>query len=141
MYKRRARVVFICVVAPRTAVLAQALAQRVARQWIEPRAATAGELPLGCPASAHAGTSPSAEPVVLDSRLLHWADLVVCLDDAARRFCAGASVPARCVYWPDIVRLSGRGADDSTLNMALTERINGMVGGMRLLAAVDDKTP
>lgn len=139
MYKRKARVVFVSFAAPRVAVLAHGFAQRLGCSWIEPQAATVDEVPGRCAPSTSAGVARSAEPQVLDDRLLHWADLLVCLDEEAWRLHGGAAAQARSVYWPDVARLSCDGADDAALRKALTARIVGMIGGMRLLASSDEQ--
>lgn len=143
-YKRKARILFVSYANP-AAPMAQALANSLGRDWMEARA-----LWLGPRAPAEdmvavlqeAGiASPEEVEPVLDERWLAWADLVVALDRAAAGLLPEALRAARrrCYPladsgWPD------RG-DSLRAHRELRERIRcriqGMIGGMRMLQGGD----
>lgn len=140
MYKRRARVVFFGAATPCVALLAEALAERFGSQWVEARAASIG-LPARCPPATPDGVALTGAPAVLDESLLRWADLLVCLDEAAQAACPALPAGVRRIHWPAVAAVVELGVGDPALRGALEERIHGMIGGMRLLAGLDPQTP
>ncbi|HKJ09515.1 MAG TPA: hypothetical protein VKA76_10545 [Gammaproteobacteria bacterium] len=140
MYKRRARVVFFAAATPCVAALARALAEHLDSQWLDVRAAFTGPAPH-CPPATSDGLPLSAVPAALDESLLGWADLLVCLDAAALTACPALPPDVRRIHWPAVAAVAHLGVDDPTLRKALEERIQGMIGGMRLLAGLDGGSP
>jgi hypothetical protein len=119
-YKRQARIVFFCGSHPAPANLAAHYANSLGSEWMAARAAVlpgvAGEVP------------------VLDDALLAWADLLVTLDAAA----LAAKPPLRPGLQhrhypfeplPEVADKAAWGE----LAMRIRQRVEGMIGGMRLL--------
>jgi len=140
VYKRRARVVFFGAATPCVALLAEALAERFGSQWLDARAASIG-LPAHCPPATPDGVALTGAPAVLDEPLLRWADLLVCLDEAAQAACPELPAGVRRVHWPAVAAVVELGVGDAALRGALEERIRGMIGGMALLAGLDGDAP
>lgn len=119
-YKRRARVVFLSGLHPAPANLAAHYAQKLGSEWLEARAAVLPEV---------AGDVP-----VLDDTMLAWADLLVTLDAAA---CAAkpalrAGMQHRHYPFEPIPPASDKAAWQA-LAAQVRVRIEGMIGGMRLM--------
>ncbi|WP_124949878.1 hypothetical protein [Sulfuriferula thiophila] len=119
-YKRQARIVFLGGLHPAPANLAAHYAQKLGSEWMEARAAVL--------------TGVSGEVAVLDDALLAWADLLVTLDGAALAarppLCAG--MQHRHYPFEPIPPVTDK-AGWSELAARVRERVEGMIGGMRLL--------
>lgn len=119
-YKRQARIVFLGGLHPAPANLAAHYAQKLGAEWMEGRAAV---LP-----------GVTGDVAVLDEALLAWADLLVTLDAAA--------LAARPVLRPGLqhrhypfepIPPAADKAAWSELAARVRARVEGMIGGMRLL--------
>ena len=130
-YKRQARIVFLGGLHPAPANLAAHYVQKLGREWMEARAAVL--------------TGVSGEVAVLNDELLAWADLLVTLDSAAlaERPPLRAGMQHRHYPFEPIPAVADK-AGWSELAARVRERVEGMIGGMRLLEqaaqadAVDD---
>ena len=119
-YKRQARIVFLGGLHPAPANLAAHYAQKLGSEWIEARAAV---LP-----------GVSGEVAVLDDALLAWADLLVTLDSTAlaARPPLRAGMQHRHYPFEPIPPVADK-TGWSELAARVRERVEGMIGGMRLL--------
>ncbi|MDP2025047.1 hypothetical protein [Sulfuriferula sp.] len=119
-YKRKARIVFFCASHPAPANLAAHYANTLGSDWMEARAAVlpgvAGEVP------------------VLDGTALAWADLLVTLDAAAlaARPPLRAGLQHRHYPFEPIPDVADKTAWRE-LAARIQQRVEGMIGGMRLL--------
>ncbi|MDE2088609.1 MAG: arsenate reductase [Gammaproteobacteria bacterium] len=146
MYKRRARIVFLCAGNPARALMAQGYAGRLGAAWLEARAVgaeTGGSDPRAVTVMAEDGVDIStAAPERLTPELLSWADRVVMLCGPEGP-CPGVPPGVPGTRW----RLGDiGGALDGEAGIALRavrdeikRRVQGMIGGMRLLAASDSE--
>ncbi len=122
MYKRRVRVLFHAA-SPGRAVLACALARRQAPQWLECRACGVDAMALAWWRDSLVFLQRPERLGMLDEDALHWADLLVSLDEQV----VPPNLPAslRHKHWP---------LDDASLAVQLERRIRGMVGGLSMMS-------
>ena len=147
MYKRKARIVFWCAEQAGYGLLARAFADRIGADWLETHAvgidspahiaaAIATLREIGIELIGARLTEPSDE-------LLAWADLVVTLGRDAEVCCPALPSHVQKKHWPlaganverdsadDIARAFRVARDD------IRARVEGVVGGLRLLAKSD----
>jgi protein-tyrosine-phosphatase len=130
-YKRAARLLFVSN-GPTAALAAVTLARSHAR-WFEARAAALRPGPAGVRGRAALRAAEVALPRRQVQRIsrsrLAWADLVLTLDDTARKRVAGMAPgrPARHVAAP-------HGRDWERWCRQMERRLAGMAGGMRMMA-------
>lgn len=147
MYKRKARVVFWCADRPGYCLLAAALANRLGEHWLEARAAAieAGESPpYAAAALREIGIDLAGQDLLQPSdALLAWADLVVALGSGAEAHCPPLPAHVQKKHWalPAAAIDAGDADDLARAFRAAREdfraRVEGMVGGLRLLAKSD----
>lgn len=131
-FKRPARVLFLCRDNSRASLMAEALARSLGGGWLEARSAglhpgTAETAALA--ALARAGIDAAGlRSKSLQAEDLAWADLVVTLDRESRQ---------RCPALPPRVQKRHFGCDEAAdpeaLREVLRQRIEGMIGGLRML--------
>lgn len=138
-FKRRSRVVFLGGTSSLLPAIAVAHAVRLGAEWLETRAAVMGASALPVAGALEervrdlCGALDAAKH--LDTALLEWADLIVTMDEAARRACPALPEgtqhrhypfrePEQCQNEPEIREICS----------AVEARILGMIGGMKLLA-------
>ena len=145
MYKRKARILFVSGHAV-GASMAQAWANLRGADWLEARAVCLDPQPphpLAITVMHETGAQlSSTPPPTFTADVLAWADLVVtlCRDSDARVHALPPGVQKK--YWPvPEPRLAGHeaeiGATLRALRDDLRERVDGLIGGMRLLARMD----
>ena len=146
MYKRKARIVFLSASDPMWALMAQGYAERLGAAWLEARAAGAETLvldPRAVAVMAEDGVDIStAVPERLTPGLLRWADRVVIVCGAEEP-CPDVPPGVLCTRWR-LAGVAGAGEGDAETAVALCamrdeikRRVQGMIGGMRLLAGSD----
>jgi hypothetical protein len=125
-YKRRARVIFLGGLHPAPANLAAHYAQKLGSEWLEARAAVLAGVE---------GEVPS-----LDEAMLAWADLLVTLDHAAlaAKPVLRAGVQHRHYPFEPIPAVSDK-AGWQALAARVRSRVEGMIGGMRLMQKAADE--
>lgn len=145
MYKRKARILFVSGHAV-GASMAQAWANLRGADWLEARAVCLDPQPphpLALTVMHEVGAQLSSAPsAFFNADALAWADLVVtlCRDSAARAHALPPGVQKK--YWPvpepRLARPEAEiGAALRVLRDELRERVDGLIGGMRLLARMD----
>jgi hypothetical protein len=125
-YKRRARVVFLGGLHPAPANLAAHYAQKLGSEWLEARAAV---LP-----------GVQGEVPAMDDAMWAWADLLVTLDAVAlaSRPALRAGMQHRHYPFEPIPAVSDKtGWQD--LAARVRSRVEGMIGGMRLMQKAADE--
>ena len=145
MYKRKARVLFFCAGCADYCLVAVEFANRRGKDWLEARAVgvgPAGQDPRVPATLREIGIDTTGGELLAptDTRLA-WADLVVTIGDEvdAHRLALPAHVQKR--HWP-FATLVGGDADDiaRTVRAACDDiraRVDGIVGGLRLMARSD----
>ena len=119
-YKRQARIVFLGGLHPAPANLAAHYAQKLGSEWLQARAAVL----LGV----------NGEVAVLDAELLAWADLLVTLDAVALAGRPPLRVGLQHRHYPfEPIPVVADKVGWSELAARVRERVEGMIGGMRLL--------
>lgn len=134
MYKRRARVLFLEEPGLGLAQIAAAWASHLAAEWMEARAGAWG--PRG---SSGAETAIAASGLVLPAWVvpeasLSWADLLVPLTPGAATRCARPPAGVQVKVWSIAVPDAADAAGWHDLAAQLRSRVEGMAGGMRMLA-------
>lgn len=128
-YKRKAHVVFIGSGDVCRAMLAASLANASGAEWIEARAAA-----LSPPQNNCAWTEIDTAAQIwhsLDQETLAWADLIVTLDEAADKACPPLPphIQKRCYPFAQ----PENPVDFRRVRDAIQQRVEGMIGGMRML--------
>lgn len=116
MYKRKAQVVFLDRTGKAAAPLAAKLAGELGADWLEARAAA---------------LEPASTVAPLDEAVKHWADLLVHFDEATGEAAKPLPPTTRLKYWP---LKADPETDSAQLLEELRQRVNGMIGGMRMLS-------
>ena len=132
-YKRKARVLFVDSGDACRARLAAQFANSLGAAWMEARAVALHEATLAHKAKcALAGIDlPDQTLHRLDQENIAWADLVVALDEMANLACPSLpeGVQKRCYPFPQ-----PENADDwQRVREAIQQRVEGMIGGMRMM--------
>jgi len=129
-YKRKAHVLFVGSGEVCRALIATHFANSIGAAWMEARAVALDE--SSKPNCAIAGHDIPGQPMHrLDSENIAWADLVVTLDESADLACPPlpASVQKRFHPFPQ-----PENADDlRRVRDAIQQRVEGMIGGMRMM--------
>lgn len=137
---------FWCADRPAYCLLAAALANRLGEPWLEARAAAikADEPPDAAAALREIGLDPAGYGLLQPSdALLAWADLVVTLGSGAEAHCPPLPAHVQKKHWvlPAAASDAGNADDFARAFRAAREdfrvRVEGMVGGLRLLAKSD----
>lgn len=145
MYKRKARVAFFCVGRADYCLIAAEFANRRGEDWIEARAVglgPTGQDPRVLAAMREIGMGIVNKELFPPSRAaLAWADLIVTLGDEAESHCPALPAHVQKRHWP-LADLVGGNPDDiaRTLRAACDDiraRVDGIVGGLRLMAKSD----
>ena len=119
-YKRPARILFVSGVHAATANLAAHYGNRLGAEWMSARAAVLAEV---------GGDAP-----VLDAAQLEWADLLVTLDTAALAGKPALRTGLQHRHYPvEPVPQPSDKTGWSEFAGRIRQRIEGMIGGMRLL--------
>ena len=111
MYKRKARVVFFDADSAHAALAAD-LANSLGGDWLVAQAA----------GLTHAS---------VDADLKHWADLIVYFDACALKALQPLPPTTRTKHWPLVTTPDG---PSHALEAELKSRVQGMIGGMRMLS-------
>lgn len=147
MYKRKARVVFLCTGNSCRSQMAEGYANTLGKDWIEAKSAgieAHGKNPRAIEIMAQDGVDISAqESTVVTADILAWADLVVSVCGHADENCPALAPHVRKKHWPldDPAKASGS-ADEVTQAFQSTRdeikrRVGSMVNGMKMLAKSD----
>ncbi len=132
-YKRKAHVLFVGSGDVCRALLATAFANSIGAAWMEARAVALHEASLAPkPSCALAGIDlPDQTLHRLDQANIAWADLIVTLDEAADFACPPlpARVQKRCYAFPQPENIE----DLRRVRDAIQQRVEGMIGGMRMM--------
>lgn len=129
-YKRKARVLFFGSGEPCRALLAASMANEMGAEWIEARAVALPETNnIDCSAAGLDAADRAGQ--VLNQEISAWADLIITLDDAADAACPPlpSHVQKRC--YP--VAPADSPADWLRVREAIQQRVEGMIGGMRMI--------
>ena len=132
-YKRKARVLFVGSGDVCRALLATTLANSLGAAWMEARAGVLHEPSLvPIPSCALAGTDLADQTLHrLDQKNIAWADLIVTLDETADLACPPlpSTVQKRCYPFPQ----PENSADLRRVRDAIKRRVEGMIGGIRMM--------
>jgi hypothetical protein len=111
MYKRAARVLFVCMPGDERAALAARLTAGIAQGWMEARHAVVDDV---------------------DGGALAWADLVIPLDARTRDRCPALPPTTRLRPWdlPDL--------PPEETEAEIRRRLASMLGGLRMLARLEE---
>lgn len=145
MYKRKARVLFVCTDASRSPI-AHGFADAVGSAWLEARAAataTSNPDPCAIAVMREIGLDiGTLQCMRLESTHLAWPDLIVTLSAEARAHCHALPAGKQAKHWSlseGSVCAEGdlRLAELRVVRDELREHVAGMIGGMRMLAKMD----
>lgn len=138
-YKRKARILFVCRDNGASSRMAEAFANALGGDVMEARSAgivPAVLDPAVIPCLAEAGIALRNEkPTAVSPELIAWADLVVTLDEPAERNCPPVPHGAQRRFFPFPAPAAGTGRTAcAELRDRIRARVDGMIGGLRMLA-------
>lgn len=144
MYKRPARILFLCTGNACRSQMAEGFARAWGSQWLEARSAgleAHGVNPLAVQSMADIGINISQQTSdILTPEMLEWADLVVTLCAQADALCPLLPASCRKKHWPvtDPARASGSETEISQCFAEVRDkigaRVKSMIGGLKLMA-------
>ncbi len=147
VFKRKVRVLFLCTGNSCRSQMAQGWANQVGRDWLEARSAgieAHGQNPRAVAVMREAGVDISQQVSQrLTDDMLRWADLVVTVCGHADEHCPVLPPGTQKKHWPlsDPAWASGSEAEIMAVFRATRDdiraRVEGIVGGLRLLAKSD----
>lgn len=147
MYKRKARVLFLCTGNSCRSQMAEGYANTLGKDWIEAKSAgieAHGKNPRAIAIMADDGVDISEqESMVVTAEMLEWADLIVTVCGHADENCPAISTHVRKKHWPldDPAKTTGSEVEISrafqTTRDEVKRRIASMVNGMKMLANSD----
>ncbi|QKT03726.1 arsenate reductase ArsC [Ectothiorhodospiraceae bacterium 2226] len=150
-FKRRARVLFLCTHNSARSQMAEAWARRLGADWVEAHSAgtAPGALhPLAVRVMQEAGIDlADHHPKPVSDERLAWADLVVTVCAEAERACPALPGHVQKKHWAvdDPAAVAGdaatRIAAFRAARDALRARVEGLLGGLRMLARSDGGAP
>lgn len=147
MYKRKVRVLFVCTGNSARSQMAEAWARHLGGEWLE--ANSAGTAPKGVhphtlTVMREAGVDMSVQSSkLLTPDLMAWADLIVTVCAHADAHCPVVPATVQKRHWPVADPVTSAGDEAQALHRFLAirdelrERVQGIVGGLRLLARID----
>jgi len=143
MYKRKARVLFLCTANACRSQMAEGYANSLGKDWIDAKSAgieVHGKNPRAIAIMAEDGVDISAQASsVASEEMLRWADLLVSVCDHAEKNCPVVPSHVRRKHWPvaDPAKVSGT---EEEITLAFREsrdevkrRVNSMINGMRMM--------
>jgi len=133
-YKRRAHVLFVGSGEACRALLAAHFANTIGAAWMEARAVLlqAALVPLAPACELAGGESPEQTVHGLNQENIAWADLIVTLDEAANLACL--SCPTRVQQRCYLIPQPETTADMQHVRDTIQQRVEGMIGGMRMMS-------
>lgn len=148
MFKRKVRVLFLCTGNACRSQMAEGWANQLGQDWLEARSAgieAHGKNPRAIAVMHEVGVDISRqESKTLTPEMLEWADLVVTVCGHADESCPVLPPHVQKKHWPleDPAKATGSEQEVMTKFRAIRdeirERIDGLIGGLRMLAR---KTP
>lgn len=147
MYKRRARVLFLCTGNSCRSQMAEGWANALGREWLEAQSAgieAHGQNPRAIAAMREAGVDITQQQSRrLTPEMLAWADLVVTVCGHADEHCPVLPAGTQKKHWPlsDPAKATGSEAEMTAVFRATRDdiraRVESLIGGMHLLANSD----
>ncbi|MHB8744122.1 MAG: arsenate reductase (thioredoxin) [Sulfuricaulis sp.] len=147
MYKRKARILFLCTGNSCRSQMAQGWANDLGREWLEARSAgieAHGQNPRAVAVMREARVDISQqESTRVTPEMLEWADLVVTVCGHADEHCPALPPGVQKKHWPLKDPARARGTDAEIMQVFRTtrdeirNRVEGMIGGIKLLARQD----
>jgi len=144
MYKRKARVLFVCTGNSCRSQMAEGWANHLGSEWLEARSAgieAHGKNPRAIAVMRETGVDIShQESTKLTPGMLDWADLVVTVCSHADEHCPILPPRVQKKHWPleDPAKTQGTEAEILEIFRVTRDeirgRVEGMIGGMKMLA-------
>jgi arsenate reductase len=149
MYKRKARILFLCTGNSCRSQMAEGWANRLGKDWIEATSAgieAHGKNPRAIAVMREAGVDISRqESKALTPEMLRGADLVVTVCGHADESCPALPPGARKKHWPLDDPAKATGTEDEIMTKfratrdEIKSRVEGLIGGLKMMARSDDK--
>lgn len=150
MYKRPARILFLCTGNACRSQMAEGFANAWGSTWLEARSAgieAHGQNPDAITAMAAIGIDISnQESVIVSEDMLNWADLIITVCEQADDQCP--VIPSHCQkkHWPfpDPAKMAGSDIEIrqhfAEVRDAIGKRVRSMINGMQLMAKSDSRS-
>jgi arsenate reductase len=147
MYKRKARVLFLCTGNSCRSQMAEGWGRHLGGDWMDVRSAgieAHGKNPRAIAVMREAGVDISAqESTQLTTEMLAWADLVVTVCGHADEHCPALPAAVQKKHWPLSDPAKATGTEEQVMAVFratrddIKEWVAGMIGGMKMLAKMD----
>lgn len=145
--KRKARILFLCTGNSCRSQMAEGWARHLGGDWLEARSAgieAHGKDPRAIAVMGEAGVDISGQQSTrLTTDMLAWADTVVTVCGHADEHCPALPPGVQKIHWPieDPARAAGTEEEVMAVFRAVRDeirrRVEGLIGGLRLLARSD----
>ena len=149
MYKRKARVLFLCTGNSCRSQMAQGWANHLGNEWLEAASAgieAHGQNPRAIAVMREAGVDIShQESTRVTPQMLTWADLVVTVCGHADEHCPVLPPGVQKKHWPLEDPAKAAGTEEQIMAQfratrdEIKNRVEGMIGGFKLLARGDNQ--
>ena len=144
MYKRKARVLFLCTGNSCRSQMAEGYANKIGKDWIEAKSAgikAYGISPRAISIMLEDGVDISSqESAIVSSEMLEWADLLVSVCGYADENCPVVPYHVRKKHWPLDDPAKAKGSQDEITQAfrstrdEVKRRITSMVNGMKMMS-------
>ncbi len=149
MYKRKARILFLCTGNSCRSQIAEGWANHLGSEWLEATSAgieAHGKNPRAIAVMREAGVDIShQESTRVNPEMLTWADLVVTVCGHADEHCPVPPPGVRKKHWPLEDPAKATGTEDEIMAKfratrdEIKNRVEEMIGGIKILARSDNK--
>jgi len=149
VYKRKVKVLFLCTGNSCRSQMAEGWANLLGNEWLEAKSAgieTHGKNPRAIAIMRETGVDIShQESTRVTPEMLAWADLVVTVCGHADEHCPVLPPGVRKKHWPLEDPAKATGTEEEIMAKfratrdEVKNRVEGMIGGIRMLARSDSK--
>ena len=149
MYKRKVKVLFLCTGNSCRSQMAEGWANHLGSEWLEAQSAgieAHGKNPRAIAVMREAGVDISGqESTRVTPEMLAWADLVVTVCGHADEHCPVLPPGVQKKHWPLEDPAKATGSEEEIMAKfratrdEVKSRVEGMIGGIKLLARSDSK--
>lgn len=150
MYKRKARILFLCTGNSCRSQMAEGWANHLGSEWLKARSAgieAHGQNPRAIAVMREAGVDISPqESTRATPEMLAWADLVITVCGHADEHCPVLPPGVQKKHWPLEDPAKARGTEEEIMQIfratrdEIRNRVEGVIGGIKLLAHSDENT-
>lgn len=144
MFKRKARILFLCTGNSCRSQMAEGYAKALGADWLDARSAgieAHGKNPRAIAVMREDGVDISGQVSnVVDDEMIKWADLIVTVCGHADENCPASPATTRKKHWPLPDPAKATGTDDEimqefrSVQKEVKQRVLSMIAGMKMIS-------